>query len=361
MLLRKLGIGHSDDPQFAAAKKQFEESKKSLDKVNDHVTAFLLACQEVLKAQQKVAQDMTDQYGDPKSLPEGMVKDNIMLLEKMMLEKTRVDEEVRRGFQDPLNKYKAQYRELEERMRERSRRFDEMMKLEEDVKKYKAKNDARLSGTERRLTSAKQAYEDLHAELLEDIPKLVEDKVRFFEPMVAVLIDAQLMFYHGMSVKLEDVQSRITHIDRTAAGSHPKVIRPRQESAVGRSYSSFASSSGTGAAPRPSVGQSDYNTQQYATANSGYATNTGAYQTQPQGGYGGAPPPVPSRTLPPVPGQPAQPRARGLWDFNSVQPNELPFRTGDVLNIVDSSSGDWWTAELNGRQGLIPANYVQLI
>lgn len=339
-LLRKLGIGQADDPQFAAMKKLFEENKKSLDKVNDHVTAFLLACQEVLHAQKKVAMDMSDHYGDAKTLPEGMVKDNLALIEQMMLEKTRVDEAIRRGFQDPLNKYKAQYRELEERMRERSRRFEEMLKLEEDVKKYKQKSDARLSGTERRLTSAKQAYEDLHAELLEDIPKLVEDKVRFFEPMVAVLIDAQIMFYKGMDDKLVDVQSRITHIDRAAAQTHPKVIRPRNESAVGRSYSSFGSSS-TGAAPRPVEG-------------SGYSTQPPPQQQS----YGGAPPPVPTRSLPAVP---QHPRAQGLWDFNTVQPNELPFRTGDVLNIIDSSAGDWWTAELNGRTGLIPANYVQMI
>jgi hypothetical protein len=280
---------------------------------------------------------MSEHYGDAKTLPEGMVKDNVTLLEAMMLEKTRVDEAIRRGFQDPLNKYKQQYRELEERMRERSRRFEEMLKLEEDVKKYKQKSDARLSGTERRLTSAKQAYEDLHAELLEDIPKLIEDKVRFFEPMVAVLIDAQIMFYKNMNDKLVDVQSRITHIDRSATATHPKVIRPRNESAVGRSYSSFGTSTGGSSAAAPS-----------------------SYQTQPppQQSYGGAPPPVPNRSLPSVP---QQPRAQGLWDFNTVQPNELPFRTGDVLNIIDSSSGDWWTAEMNGRTGLIPANYVQLI
>jgi hypothetical protein len=301
---------------------------------------------EVLHAQKKVAQDMSEQYGDTKSMPDGMVKDNILLLEKMMLEKTRVDEEIRRGFQDPLNKYKQQYRELEERMRERSRRFEEMMKLEEDVKKYKQKNDARLSGTERRLASAKQAYEDLHAELMEDIPKLVEDKVRFFEPMVAVLIDAQMMFYSGMASKLEDIQSRITHIDRSSASSHPKVIRPRNESAVGRSYSSFG-----GSARSTSVSEQQYSTQ--PPPQQEYST--------PQQSYGGPPPAVPSRSLPPVPGGMAQPRAKGLWDFATVQPNELPFRTGDVLNIVDASSGDWWTAEFNGRQGLIPANYVQMI
>jgi len=55
-----------------------------------------------------------------------------------------------------------------------------------------------------------------------------------------------------------------------------------------------------------------------------------------------------------------QPRARGLYPFQGQAQEELSFQPGDILNIV-SQSGDWWTAEMNGRQGLIPANYVQLI
>lgn len=51
---------------------------------------------------------------------------------------------MRREFLDPANKYKAQYRELEERMRERKRRHEETDKLQDEVKKYKEKNDARL-------------------------------------------------------------------------------------------------------------------------------------------------------------------------------------------------------------------------
>ena len=315
-----------------------------------------------------MATDISEHYGDVRNIPDGMVKDYVNLLEKMILEKTRVDEEVRRGFQDPLNKYKAQYRELEERIRERGRRHDEMMKLEDDVKSYKKKNDARLAGTERRLDSAKRAYEDLHAELSEDIPKLVEDKVRFFEPLVAVLIDAQMMFFSGMAGKLQEIISRITHIDRNASQNHPKVIRPRQESAVGRSYSSFGAS-----APRPdaSYAASGQQPLQQGTYDQGGYQPQGGYAPQPgydQGGgfhpqhaTGGAAPPVPHRSLPSVPGGPPQPRARGMWDFNTSAPNELPFRAGEVLNIIDSSGGDWWTAELNGRQGLIPSNYVQMI
>eukprot|EP01129_Flabellula_baltica_P016128 TRINITY_DN8455_c0_g1_i1.p1 TRINITY_DN8455_c0_g1~~TRINITY_DN8455_c0_g1_i1.p1 ORF type:complete len:317 (+),score=84.30 TRINITY_DN8455_c0_g1_i1:131-1081(+) len=66
-----------------------------------------------------------------------------------------------------------------------------------------------------------------------------------------------------------------------------------------------------------------------------------------------APPPVVRPT-------PSGPRAQGLYQFNAESPQELSFMPGDVLTILNQK-GDWWTAELNGRSGLIPANYVQLI
>lgn len=54
-------------------------------------------------------------------------------------------------------------------------------------------------------------------------------------------------------------------------------------------------------------------------------------------------------------------KARGLYDFAGLDEGELAFRKLDVLNIVDDSSKDWWKAELNGRTGLIPSNYVSRI
>jgi len=53
-------------------------------------------------------------------------------------------------------------------------------------------------------------------------------------------------------------------------------------------------------------------------------------------------------------------QVRGLFDFRAESPQELSFRTGDVMNLI-SGQGDWWTVELGGRSGLIPANYVQRI
>jgi len=53
-------------------------------------------------------------------------------------------------------------------------------------------------------------------------------------------------------------------------------------------------------------------------------------------------------------------RARGLYQFDAQHPQELSFRVGDILNILENN-GEWWKAELNGSVGLIPSNYVELV
>jgi len=56
-------------------------------------------------------------------------------------------------------------------------------------------------------------------------------------------------------------------------------------------------------------------------------------------------------------------RARALFDYagSKDDPNELPFKKGDVL-IVTDKSGKWWDAETqDGRKGIAPSNYLSLL
>lgn len=69
--------------------------------------------------------------------------------------------------------------------------------------------------------------------------------------------------------------------------------------------------------------------------------------------------PVP---LPPPP-PPLLPLAlrqvKAIHDFTPEQENELGFKVGDVLDVLDDSSGDgWWEARLGTTVGAIPAAYV---
>ncbi|CAK6953405.1 growth factor receptor-bound protein 2a [Scomber scombrus] len=51
--------------------------------------------------------------------------------------------------------------------------------------------------------------------------------------------------------------------------------------------------------------------------------------------------------------------ALALCDFNGTREDELSFKVGQQLKIMTESSDlNWYKAELNGREGFIPRNYV---
>ncbi|CAE6495571.1 unnamed protein product [Rhizoctonia solani] len=53
--------------------------------------------------------------------------------------------------------------------------------------------------------------------------------------------------------------------------------------------------------------------------------------------------------------------AEALYDYNSSAAEDINVRQGDRFIVVERTSDDWWTGEINGRRGLLPASYVRLL
>ncbi|CAO3688300.1 unnamed protein product [Rhizopus stolonifer] len=68
------------------------------------------------------------------------------------------------------------------------------------------------------------------------------------------------------------------------------------------------------------------------------------------------PPPPPSR-------KPNVSTARALYTYQGQQEGDLSFQEGEIIQIIEktNSQEDWWTGRIEKRQGLFPANYVQLL
>jgi len=67
-----------------------------------------------------------------------------------------------------------------------------------------------------------------------------------------------------------------------------------------------------------------------------------AYPPEPQAGSGDLP---------------AQ--ARALYDFDAQDTEELAFKAGDIINIIQAVDAEWWQGEVDGRQGIFPVSYVE--
>lgn len=52
-------------------------------------------------------------------------------------------------------------------------------------------------------------------------------------------------------------------------------------------------------------------------------------------------------------------RVRALFDFQATDPDELTFRKGDVIAVLESVFKDWWKGLLRGQTGIFPLNYVE--
>lgn len=57
------------------------------------------------------------------------------------------------------------------------------------------------------------------------------------------------------------------------------------------------------------------------------------------------------------------PKAVALYSFTGEESGDLPFKKGDVITILKKSESqdDWWTGRISSREGIFPANYVELV
>ncbi|KAM5532652.1 hypothetical protein V8D89_013696 [Ganoderma adspersum] len=81
----------------------------------------------------------------------------------------------------------------------------------------------------------------------------------------------------------------------------------------------------------------------------------------------GVPAPAASPTPPPaLPRRQATQQETGEWaeasyPYTSDDPGDLDLEEGDRVLVIEKTSDDWWTGEIDGRRGLIPAAYVKLL
>jgi len=88
---------------------------------------------------------------------------------------------------------------------------------------------------------------------------------------------------------------------------------------------------------------------------------------QPKPAQQTTPGPGPAQSQIPAPAQPVPSgttaatvsRVKALFDFQATDPDELTFRKGDIIAVLESVYKDWWKGLLRGQTGIFPLNYVE--
>jgi Variant SH3 domain len=52
--------------------------------------------------------------------------------------------------------------------------------------------------------------------------------------------------------------------------------------------------------------------------------------------------------------------AEAVWDHVTVEPDELGFRAGDEIEVINMSDRDWWWGQTSSAAGWFPASFVNV-
>jgi len=101
-----------------------------------------------------------------------------------------------------------------------------------------------------------------------------------------------------------------------------------------------------------SAGDANTNANVSATANANVTVTTTQSQSQP---------PQQSQSRPSAEAGGTALKVKGLFDYEATCETELSFKEGDILSISEQDESGWWYAELSGKFGFVPQNYVEVV
>eukprot|EP01118_Nematostelium_gracile_P007039 TRINITY_DN2279_c0_g1_i1.p1 TRINITY_DN2279_c0_g1~~TRINITY_DN2279_c0_g1_i1.p1 ORF type:complete len:424 (-),score=115.57 TRINITY_DN2279_c0_g1_i1:13-1284(-) len=392
----------TSDTEFDKHRSDLLRQKKNMKRLQKYVIQFQTAANHIKIAQDKIAKTMGKIVEDEHS-PAALTANGFAAETER---NAKISESsLKLDAVSMIDAYLVQYTEMERRMDERFSRLNAMDKAEKELKNMEHKSTTtpgiRTEDYRNNYTALKSNYDGLNEELKNDIGRLIGDRKVFMEVFYPCVVDGQIKYFNACHTSGQGFSSYAMQANPERVRNYAHVITPNGSSCMyvhsrPASFSSVVPVQSNPIPPsmpppqihapmnqppsmqppqmhppmQPHAMQNQHPTQPNPFNNVPRTSvgPTGNVNVPPGNANMGAPRPravsaggnrgpVP---LPKPPGLRSAPLAKALYDFNASDNTELSFKSGDQLTIL-AQDGSWWKAELRGRQGTIPSNYVQLL
>jgi len=217
------------DTTYNEQKEIFDEHYKLLKKLGKDAHRVLDLYKELSIIQATLAQDF-DEILDGDGELASSVTSLSQSVKDIDAARIQFDEKARTQCLTPLSNYMGQFKEIEERMKERDNRLLDMDRYKWEME-HKS-NTIKQQQHREKYDLQKQSYDALNNELMEDIPKLYADRFPFFDPAFASWAIENAEMYKAFAKNSSNMLQFINHINRQDIKEHLSVITPKDESAA---------------------------------------------------------------------------------------------------------------------------------
>eukprot|EP00026_Physarum_polycephalum_P008255 Phypoly_transcript_08335.p1 GENE.Phypoly_transcript_08335~~Phypoly_transcript_08335.p1 ORF type:complete len:417 (-),score=147.71 Phypoly_transcript_08335:94-1344(-) len=209
--------------------KKVLEAQKTMKRVHDNARRYLDIMKALIAEEEAIAQDiqLLAEMGEP----------SLQVVRTMEAERDKMAAAFDKYVDNPILEYLSQFKDLKDRMDELEIRRVDMDRYFRDYNAIMAKSHpdpARVSHRDKIETKynvTKEGYTALFNEMMEDIPKLLNDRARFFEPIVAVFAKNHAAFYGATANAFETALPSVSAIDDENVHGHKAPITSVENSA----------------------------------------------------------------------------------------------------------------------------------
>lgn len=368
----------TSDTEFDARRTELLKQKKNFKRLQRSISQFLDAAAYLKAAQGHIEKNIVKIVGQEEGTSISTICSQFTAeLDKnsKLLEGSKLD------INAIVDSYIIQYTELERRMDERHSRLTHADKVNKEYRHMEHKSTANASlktdDYSRNSKIFRDSYEILNTELKQDMYNVLNDRTRFLEVLYPLIADAQVKYISGIYSSCSTITGTAMTVNIEAARNYPHCITPNNVSAMFskgnpsqsiiqtstiQSTNAYMPNQTTSALNQEKVQTTYTASQAVSTQYQSHSTTQQQYSQQLPHNFTTAPiqqQPISKRPLPVPKTRPIPTQAIALYNFTARDPNELSFAAGDSISILNQT-GDWWDAELNGKRGTVPSNYVQL-
>jgi len=255
--------------------------------------------------------------------------------------KYQLEDVVKHNFLDPITH--LQTNELKDVNHHRTKLKGR--RLDYDCKKRKQTRDEELIQAEEKLEESKRLAEQaMHNVLSNDVEQISQLKA---------LVEAQVDFHQQTLQVLENLKTTLSSRVKEAGERQRPDHVPKAVLVAGGSRSRSPVSNMSGSVNNLSLGNDSGAPPAYSQ--NGSATSGSWNVPQPQQSK------LPM-TSTPSPNESSKKKAqcKALYDFEALNPGELEFKEGQLIELLSQIDENWFEGQVNGKTGFFPISYVQV-